>query len=64
MLGHRQENRFGERLAEGAMRLLSPLIPVKYKGVDAAKVANAMLTTMQQGLTGKHVFESNQLQAY
>lgn len=64
LLGDRSENRLGERLAEGAMRLLSPLIPAKYKGVDAAKVANAMLTTMQQGLTGEHVFESDQLQAF
>lgn len=64
LLGNRTENRLGERLAEGAMRLLSPLIPAKYKGIEAAKVANAMLTTMQQGLTGRHVFESDQLQAY
>lgn len=64
LLGNRTENRFGERLAEGAMRLFSPLIPTKYKGVEASKVANAMLTTMQQGLTGKHVYESDQLQAY
>ncbi|QHV97436.1 oxidoreductase [Spirosoma endbachense] len=64
LLGNRGENRLGERLAEGAMRLFSPLIPAKYKGVEASKVANAMLTTMQQGLVGKHVFESDQLQTY
>ena len=65
LLGNRTtDNRLGERLAEGAMRLLNPLIPAKYKGVEAAKVANAMLTTMQQGLTGKHVFESDMLQNY
>ncbi len=60
----REDNRLGERLAEGAMRLLSPLIPAKYKGISASKVANAMLTTMQAQLTGRHVFESDQLQAY
>lgn len=64
LLGNRQENRLGERLAEGVMRLFNPLIPAKYKGVEAAKVANAMLSTAQQGLTGKHVFESDALQAY
>ncbi|QIP12628.1 oxidoreductase [Spirosoma aureum] len=64
LLGNRGGNRLGERLAEGAMRLFSPLIPAKYKGVEASKVANAMLTTMQQGLIGKHVFESDQLQMY
>ncbi|UHG90541.1 oxidoreductase [Spirosoma oryzicola] len=64
LLGNRSETRFGERLAEGAMRLFDPLIPAKYKGVEAAKVANAMLTTTQEGLVGKHVFESDQLQRY
>lgn len=64
LLGNRTENRLGERLAEGAMRLLSPLIPAKYKGVEAAKVASAMLTTAQQGLTGRHVYESDTLQGF
>ncbi|QJW88915.1 oxidoreductase [Spirosoma taeanense] len=65
LLGNRKgETRLGERLAEGAMRLFSPLIPAKYKGVQASKVANAMLTTMQQGLTGKRIFESDSLQNF
>ena len=64
LLGHRSENRLGERLAEGAMRLFSPLIPAKYKGVEAFKVANALLTTAQQGLTGRHVYESDALQGF
>ncbi len=58
------ETRLGERFAEEAMRLLSPLIPAKYKGIDGAKVANAMLTTAQQGLIGKHVFDSDALQTF
>ncbi|MDB5242857.1 MAG: oxidoreductase [Spirosoma sp.] len=64
LLGHRAENRFGERLAEGAMRLFGPLIPSKYKGIEASKVANAMLTTMQQELKGRHVYESDALQGF
>jgi uncharacterized protein YbjT (DUF2867 family) len=64
LLGNRSENRLGERLAEGAMRLFSPLIPAKYKGIEAAKVANAMQTTAQQGLTGRHVYESDALQGF
>ncbi|MBC3786071.1 oxidoreductase [Spirosoma utsteinense] len=64
LLGNRGENRLGERLAEGAMRLFSPLIPARYKGIEAFKVANAMLTTAQQGLTGKHAYESDALQAF
>lgn len=62
--GNRSENRLGERLAEGAMRLLNPLIPAKYKAVEAAKVANAMLTTSQQELVGTHVYESDALQRF
>ncbi|GAB3695016.1 oxidoreductase [Spirosoma flavus] len=64
LLGNRSESRFGERIGAGFMRLFKPLIPDKYKGIEAEKVANAMLTTMQQELTGKHVFESDKLQEY
>ncbi|GAB3018657.1 Rossmann-fold NAD(P)-binding domain-containing protein [Spirosoma pulveris] len=67
LLGNRAgqgDNRLGERLAEGAMRLLKPLIPAKYRAIEASKVAKAMLTTTQQGLTGKTVFESDALQAF
>ncbi|WP_420149831.1 oxidoreductase [Spirosoma sp.] len=64
LLGERAENRFGERVATTFMKLFNPIIPDKYKGVEASKVANAMLQTMQQGLTGKHIFESDALQQY
>ena len=64
LLGNRSESRLGERLAEGAMRLLSPLIPAKYKGIEATKVASAMLATAQQDLTGQHVYESDALQNF
>ena len=65
LLGNRTgDNRLAERLAEGAMRLFSPLIPAKYKGVEASKVATAMLTTAQQNHAGKHVYESDALQHF
>ncbi|GAB3560231.1 oxidoreductase [Spirosoma fluminis] len=64
LLGNRKEPRLGERLAEGAMRILNPLIPAEYKGIDADKVANAMLQTAQQNLIGKHIVESDRLQDY
>jgi uncharacterized protein YbjT (DUF2867 family) len=67
LLGNRSANnetRLGERIAEGAMRLFKPLIPAKYRAIEAAKVANAMLATTQQNLTGKHIFESDALQSY
>ncbi|MBD2701794.1 oxidoreductase [Spirosoma sp. BT702] len=64
LLGNRSESRLGERIGAGFMRLFNPLIPDKYKGIEAEKVANAMLITIQQGLTGKHIFESDKLQDY
>lgn len=64
LLGHRPEFRFGEKVGEGFMRLVSPLIPAKYKAIKASKVANAMVQIAQQGLTGKHLFESDVLQRY
>ncbi|WP_020606521.1 oxidoreductase [Spirosoma spitsbergense] len=64
LFGNRTESRLGERIAAGAMRLFNPIIPAKYRGIEADKVANAMLETTQQNLTGKHVFESDALQEF
>ncbi|GAB2534480.1 Rossmann-fold NAD(P)-binding domain-containing protein [Spirosoma aerophilum] len=62
--GSQQETRLGERIAEGAMRLFKPLIPARYRAIEAARVANAMLVTAQENLTGKHIFESDALQDF
>ena len=64
LLGNRAEKRLGERIGSGFMRLLAPLIPAKYKAIEAGQVAHAMLQTGQQGLTGKYIFESDVLQGY
>jgi uncharacterized protein YbjT (DUF2867 family) len=59
-----EDSRLGERVAERVMSFLNPVIPGKYKGIQASKVAKAMLTTTQQGLMGKHIFESDELQKF
>jgi uncharacterized protein YbjT (DUF2867 family) len=64
LLGDRPEVRLGERIGATVMKLLNPIIPAKYKGVRADSVARAMYSTAQQGLTGKHLFESDVLQNY
>ncbi|MEZ0541410.1 oxidoreductase [Fibrella arboris] len=64
LLGDRGEKRLGERIGSGVMRLVAPLIPAKYKAIDAEKVANAMLAAMQQQRTGQHIFQSDELQRY
>ena len=64
LLGDRSEFRLGERIGEGLMKLLNPLIPAKYKGIRVESVANAMFQKAQEGLTGKHIIESDQLQNF
>ena len=64
LLGNRTEIRLAERVSAGFMGLFGPLLPAKFRGIDASKVANAMLTTMQQHHKGHHVFESDELQRY
>ncbi len=64
LLGDRREPRLGERIGAGVMRLVGPLLPARYRPITAAKVANAMLETAQQGLSGNHIFESDQLQHF
>ena len=64
LLGNRTETRLGERISGGFMRLFAPLIPAKYRAIEAGKVANAMLTTAQQPRTGTSILESDELQAF
>lgn len=64
LLGERAKKRVGELISGVFMRVFAPVIPAKYKAVSAEKVANAMLTTMQQHHRGHHIFESDNLQAY
>lgn len=64
LVGNRQESRLGEKIGEGFMKLFNPLIPAKYKAIDAQKVARAMVNTMQLGLTDTHIYTSDQLQRF
>ena len=64
LTGSRPKPRLGERISEGIMQLFSPLIPDRFKPIAAASVAEAMLKTAQQGLTGQHVFLSDEIQQY
>lgn len=60
LLGNREEFRLGERI----MGILSPLFtgPLrKYSPIKARSVAKAMLRAAQGGLSGVHVYESNQI---
>lgn len=64
LLGNRPERRFGEQIGGVFMRLFSPIIPQKYRAIEAVKVAEAMLQKTVGATPGVHVFESDALQAY
>ena len=59
LLGQRRDFRLGERVGEGFMRLLAPLIPAKYRAVEASSVAAAMIKYVKEGESG--VFDSDLL---
>lgn len=67
LLGDRREFRLGERVAQGFLAIIAPLMLgglKKYRPVEARQVAAAMRIVASRGLKGRHVFESDQLKAY
>jgi uncharacterized protein YbjT (DUF2867 family) len=57
-----QAQRPGEKLALLASRLFAPLIPLRYKSVEASKVARVVLQVMASA-TGDRILLSDELQA-
>jgi uncharacterized protein YbjT (DUF2867 family) len=69
LLGKRKQFRLGEEAGKVLNFLFTPftyLIPplAKYRGVQAGKVATAMLEIAKQDVTGVHVYTSDVLQRY
>ncbi|HMQ01185.1 MAG TPA: NAD-dependent epimerase/dehydratase family protein [Cyclobacteriaceae bacterium] len=64
LLGPRIEKRAGEDAAKIFYKYLGWLIPRKYKGIEAEKVARAMLYFALQDQKGVFVHESAKLQQY
>lgn len=72
LLGSRDEKRLGEKIGEAVMRVFDPLMvgPLKkYRAIDSAKVAKAMLVAAQDPLSeqvphGVFVHESDQMQRF
>ncbi len=60
LLGPRDEKRTGENLAKALYRVLNPLIPRKYKAIEAHAVARAMLAAGDD--SGVFVHESDVMQ--
>jgi uncharacterized protein YbjT (DUF2867 family) len=66
LLGHRKEQRMGEKIGIAVAGLLSPLLvgPLKkYRGIEAAAVARAMLYLATHPVPGNCFYDSDQLQA-
>jgi uncharacterized protein YbjT (DUF2867 family) len=64
LLGNRAEKRLGERIGEAFMKFLKPLIPNKYRAVEAEKVASAMVLITTSSVRGTVVYESDILQEF
>jgi len=64
LLGDRNETRPGEEAAKVVYQYLGFLIPAKYKGIEASRVARAMVHLARQEEDGKHIHESIELQAF
>lgn len=61
LLGNRQEFRLGEKIGIAFAKLLAPLIPKKYRGIKAERVAKALIALANKNLAGIHIVESDRL---
>lgn len=64
LLGNRPEKRMGEQIGEAVMKFFSPLIPQKYRAIEASKIARAMVLITSSGVKGNVVYESDVLQEF
>ncbi|MBK8088666.1 MAG: NAD(P)H-binding protein [Chitinophagaceae bacterium] len=56
LLGNRKEQRTGESIGKKVFQFFSFLIPSKYKGIQAADVAKAMINAAKEGKEGVKVY--------
>ena len=68
LLGKRKEMRLGEGIGKALMVVLSPLLLLpglrRYAGIQASKVANAMLAIARREQAGRHIWLSDRLQEF
>jgi uncharacterized protein YbjT (DUF2867 family) len=66
LLGKREEVRWQDLLVPPLMKLVTPLMIgkwKKYRAIEAEVVARAMVMTAKKAIHGKHVYESDEIQA-
>ncbi len=64
LLGDRKEHRSAEDAAKFVYKIFGFLIPAKYKAIDSAKVARAMLTFAAKDERGTFIHESKEMQTF
>jgi uncharacterized protein YbjT (DUF2867 family) len=64
LIGLRKEERPGEGAGQKVMKALDFIIPKKYKAIESAKVARAMVAVVRQDHHGKFIHDSGELQSY
>lgn len=63
LLGNRNESRFGEKIAQWVMPVVSFLTPPKYKPVQAAMVAKAMINSSKKKSAGTYIYNFKEIKA-
>jgi len=61
LLGKRRESRFGEKIAQRVMPVISFLLPAKYKPVKAINVAKAMIRLVKEKQIGLSIATYNEI---
>lgn len=64
LAGNRTESRAGEDATKVFFKFFGFLVPKKFKAIDSAKVARAMLANAKEEKIGKFILESDVLQSF
>ena len=64
LLGERSEFRLGEKIGIVLAKFFAPLIPRRYRGIEAEKVARALIRLANDGGKGVQFVESERLQGF
>ena len=61
LLGNRKQKRGGEQFAQKLSRVINPLIPAKYKGIEDKCVARAMMQVAQNETQGERIILNDEI---
>ncbi len=64
LLGNRSESRTGEKIGEALAKFFQGIIPIKYRAIEAEKVAAAMVSITASNVKGALVYESDLMQEF